>query len=109
MTQLIKDAKERLGIARMIARHAELGESISLMDKERKALTDAIKPLMGRLQLGKAQWGDYRLSYSNSPRTTLDRDELLNHGVQPAIIAACTHTKDSYQLRITRGKDADGE
>ena len=105
MTKLISDTKERLTVARMIARHAELGEQESAIKKERAALTDAIKPLMGRLKLGKAQWGDYRLSYSNSPRSSLDRDALLNHGVQTAVIAACTTIKDSYQLRITRGKD----
>lgn len=105
MTQLITDAKQRLTVARMIARHEELGAMMSAAKKERDKLTDAIKPLMGKLKLGRASWGEYRLCYFNTPRSTLDKDELLNHGVQPSVIAACTKVKDSYTLRITKGTE----
>jgi len=108
MTQLVPSSK-RLLIAKMIARHAELGEQMGAMKKEREKLTDAIKPLMGELKLGKATWGDYHLAYYNTPRSFLDPKQLLSHGVQPSVIAACTTVKDSYSLRISRGKDGDGE
>jgi hypothetical protein len=102
MTQMVP-SEQRLAIARMIARHEELGAQMSAMKKEREKITDAIKPLMGKLKLAKASWGDYRLSYFNTPRSTLDKALLLSHGVQPNVITACTVVKDSYTLRISRG------
>ena len=99
---LLVPSTQRLAVAKMIARHAELGELMGAMKKERDRLTDAIKPLMGKLQLGRAAWGDYRLSYFSTPRSSFDSNKLLDYGVQPSVIAACTTVKDSYTLRISR-------
>lgn len=102
MTVLVPFA-QRLRVAQLIARHVELGEQASAIKKERDKLTAAIKPLMGQLKLAKATWGDYHLAYFNTPRTSFNQNKLLDFGIQPSVIAACTETKDSYTLRITRG------
>lgn len=104
MTELVP-AGQRLLLAKMIARHEDLGTQMSAMKKERDKITDAIKPLMGRLKLSKAQWGDYKLAYFNTPRSSFDQNKLLDFGVQPAVIAACVTVKDSYTLRISKSNE----
>ncbi len=88
-------------LAPMVELHGQLGAEKRALEKERKALTPKIKDILGQYGIGKAFCGEWRIGYHNAPRTTLSAILLLEHGVSPQVISACTVTKDVYTLRIT--------
>ncbi len=88
-------------LSNLIIQHGELGYEKRKLEKERDKLTPEIKAILGEYQIGKCLCGEYRVAYFNVPRTSLSKELLLENGVPPAVIAACTVTKDVYTLKIT--------
>ncbi len=88
-------------LSQMIVQHGELGVEKRMLEKERNKLTPKIKAALGEHGIGKAFCGDWRVSYFNTPRESLSTQLLLEHGISPATIKACTVTKDVYTLRIS--------
>lgn len=87
---------------------AEMAEAYALYAAREKAAKDAkdelstqIKALCVQHKLSRVQTAGYKLSYFNSPRSTIKADLLLAKGVQPSIIADCTQKTDAWQIRVT--------
>ena len=91
-------------LAELILQHGELGIQKRDLEKQRKALTPQIKTILGQYQIGKLTCGDFRVSYHNSPRNHLSTELLLEHGVSPEVIKACTVVKDCYTLKVAPQK-----
>lgn len=109
VSDLIPDKKALLDLARMVARHGEIGAAKSPLGKEQKKLTEKIKLIVGKYKVGKAMCGLWRINYYNAPRETLDEGLLLAAGVPLATIQACKVSKDSYTLRISQNDSEDGD
>lgn len=109
LREVIASPVERLKMARLVEQIGELNEQERKIKAAKKPLVLAAKKLAGQHQIGKAQVGEYRLSYYNSPRTRLDEFTLMKNGVSPKVIANSKITKDSYSLKITKQGEDEGE
>jgi len=101
VSEIIKDAKTKLELARLVARHGEIGDAKRPLEKEQKALTEKIKKIVGKAQIGKAICGDWRINYYNAPKKYLDIEKLKALGLTLTQINDCYSEKPSYTLRIT--------
>ena len=114
--EVVKDAVDRLRLARLVTRHMELSEitdspTVKAAIHEKKGIGEQIKKILGKWQVGKATYEGTGLTYYSSPRSAISRSLLLDNGVDPITIDRCTETKYSYNLRITArgGDDTSGE
>jgi hypothetical protein len=85
----------------MVTEHAELGMQISGVKKQRDALSAKIKNLLGKHEISQCMCEGNRVNYYGGERHTIKSSLLLDHGVSPAVIEACTEVKVTYTLRIT--------
>jgi len=80
-------------------------------------LNDKIKELLGAWGVDKCMVGTLRVGVSEIPRLNTDRDKLIQEmtsaGLQPKVVnkimAACTTTTKSVQLRVTDISKGNGE
>ena len=107
--EVIASVADRNKLAKLIEQQAEWGKVESEAKKTRKPLTEAIKKLVGAYEVTKMMCNGYRVSYFDSPRTSISEDALLAAGVSPTIINKCKVTSHAYTLRITQPGEEDGE
>lgn len=108
MQEVISDPKVRLQLIRLVNEDAELSVEERMIKGQRKPLKEKIKTLLGFAPT-KFMCDGNRVVAFNSPRKSVDPRLLLQAGVLPSVIAACTVVKDSYSLKITPpgGEDDD--
>lgn len=98
---------QRDNVEALVARHLELGEQERAARKEKDLLSAQIKALCAKLGADKLRVGEARVAYYNVPRSSIKVNLLLEHGILPSVIAACTKTTDNWTLRISRAGEAD--
>lgn len=103
----ISDNKTRLKLLRLVEESNAWGIQEKAARKAREPITQQIKEIMGEYEIGKAMCGSLMLTYFTSPRRSLSREKLLEHGISPQILDACTITKDTYTLRIVEPGESD--
>lgn len=101
---VILDAETARTLTELVETHAQLATRLRDLDAEKTACAERIKALCQDSHLDRVQAGSYRVRLYDSPRSTIKRDLLLANGVTPAVIAACTVTTVSTNLRITAAK-----
>lgn len=101
-SDLIADAEEVDTLAALMKRHAELKESIKLMESSLDPITDRIKAILGTYGIDRVQCGQYKASYFETTRSSLNRTKLIAHGVDEEVIDQCTDLSYSKSLRIRR-------
>ena len=105
VSTLISDNEERGTLEALVAEYSRLGAIEKQAADQKKPLNSRIKDLIGSYGIARATVCDMHLSYFNAPRRTISRELLLEHGIKPSIIEACTEVKDSFTLRIAAIKE----
>ena len=108
MREVIEDAGMRRALVPLIEQNAELASEERLIRKQRKPLQDGIKKLLGN-NYTRFMCGLTRVVYYQVPRESLSRQKLLEAGVSPKILAACTVTSYSATLKITPSGDGEDD
>lgn len=93
----------------MIKRHVEVTATIGKLTKEKKVLTEAIKPLCKLHGLDKFMVEGNKSNYYKTTRKTISKELLLMHGVAPAIIEASTVETESWSFKSTAGVEDEPE
>jgi hypothetical protein len=109
LQELVTDKKDLLALKRLINEDIALKEVEANAKKQRKPLISKMKNLLGKYSVGKALLDDIRVNYFTTSRSSIKADLLLANGVSPAVIQKCTVTSDVYTLKLSRGKDEEGE
>lgn len=100
LSDILKDRRQRLMVARLIQEQGELGRQESEIKKKRKQITAVLKKFAGDYKVDACISGDWRLSYFSTDRSSLDKQKLLDQGVSPEVIRKATVKKTSYSLRV---------
>jgi hypothetical protein len=95
------DKRDYLLLRRLVAASIEFAKQDKAAADARKPLTNQIKNLLGKYQVGKAVTEEARINYFESGRESIKGDLLLAAGVSPAIIAGATKKTVSYTLKLT--------
>ena len=99
--EYIEDRKQLNQLKAMVEQHSTLGIQIRDLTKAKDSLTAAIKYMFGELEIEKAMVDEYCVTYYDIARSSIKGELLLDHGIAPAVIQACTVTTHSPALRIT--------
>lgn len=102
LSEIVKDRKMRLLVARKAAELGELSEQISKLEKQQDTMSKELKKLVGTLKIGKAISGEWRINYYGGVRKSIKAALLLAAGITQATINACTKQTDTYTLKVTR-------
>tara|TARA_R100001086_G_scaffold192456_1_gene109676 strand:- start:45 stop:389 length:345 start_codon:yes stop_codon:yes gene_type:complete len=89
---------DHLGVTSMIVLLRGLRKGKKAIEEQEKECSDSVKDLMEEFGPGRyivlleegTEAGEYTFSYSESTRNSLDKDMLLDAGVDPAILERCT-------------------
>lgn len=109
ISEVIEGVADRLALKRLVADSVALAAQEKEIKAMRAPITNNIKNILAKYEVGKAMCGDARINFYTVPRSSLSKDLLLRAGVTPAVIAACTVTTQTATLRITVGQEDDGE
>lgn len=110
LADLIKVPKDYLAVSLMIQESLEAAAAERLAKKIRASLTAKLKNFLGIYEISKAILpGVALVTYSESSRSSVNPAKLLNQGVSPEVIAACTDVTAVYTLKITQGDEVDAE
>ena len=106
MADVIADRKERKAVSNLVAQYFLFHAQEKEAAQGKKVVTDQLKKIMGSYGIGLMAVDNNRVNYYQQERSSIKSDLLLDHGVAPSIIEACTKTTTSYGLKITApGKD----
>ena len=73
---------------------------IKRLEKVVEPMKDRIKALVSQYGIDKATYGEIKLSYYPTPRTSISATKLLAAGVDQDVITSCTDTTHSYALKV---------
>lgn len=107
--ELVDNTADRLALLRLVEQQTAWAQQESEAKKQRRPLTESIKRILGKYEIGRAMCDGMLINYYNSPRSSLSREMLLSKGISPQVLEACTIVKDSYTLRITGAGDEGDE
>lgn len=105
LSELVEDKADRLKLVRAIDEMAAWKKQEREAKSATKPLTAIIKNLLGKHGVAKCICDGHMVNYYNAPRSTLSRELLMEHGVSPQILEACTVVKDSFTLRVSEPGD----
>lgn len=109
MRDVIGSTADQSSLIRLVGEHAAIGQQERLLKGQKEPLTDRIKDILGRNKATKLKVDTYRVNYYSAPRTSIKKELLLEAGVAPDIIAACTVSTETYTLRVTEIKEGEEE
>jgi len=101
LRELIDDPKAQRAMIQMTEEYLAWGAQEKDAKEHKDALSAKIKMIVGDYGISKVMVGVNKVNYFNQQRKTIKAELLLQHGVGPQVIEACTKTTDSYTLRIT--------
>lgn len=103
LKELDMDDDDRKQIAVLVTQAADYKGKASAANKALKPLSDRIKGLMVGMpkENHRFMWWGTRVNMTEVKRTTIDKQLLLEHGISPAVISACTRETTSQTLTIT--------
>lgn len=107
--ELVADSLHLDKILRLTTEQAAINHDIRELNKARKPLVEQIKSLCNIYGLRKAQVDACRLAYFPVQKSAIKKELLLAAGVSPKIIAACTVTTESWNLKITEAGESEEE
>ena len=98
---LIDDSRVCNELVRLVHQSNNWGRSILDAERARAPITDRIKEILSKYEIGSASAGSLRVAYYSTSRSVLSEKLLLEHGVQPDVIEECKVKTESVGLRIS--------
>ena len=108
MQEVITDQKARRKLVPLLDMIAVCNSQKRDIDRELKPYVSEAKGILGEYGTAKFMCGMSRVAYYPTPRTSISAKKLLEHGVSPAIVTACSETKLSWNLRVTPPGEGNG-
>jgi hypothetical protein len=103
--RLVSSPVDRKRIYQLVGQDTRLANMEREARAARQPVRESIKHILNRYDISKCFVGLMQVQYYNSPRLSISKEKLLAMGVHPKVIAACTVSVDSWQLRITPKKE----
>ena len=101
LTELISDKGEQKSIRQLVSQYLGWAQQSKEAEREKKSISTKLKTFVGNYGIARMLVDGNNVSYFNAARSTIKAELLLQHGISPQVIEACTVTTDAYTLRIT--------
>lgn len=89
---------------KLIQEHRALTTAIKEMENDKKKLGDKIMNWLADTDTKTVMSQGHRVTLVQGSHSTLDKQKLVEAGVLPSVIVACTKTTDYVFVKITEGK-----
>jgi hypothetical protein len=99
---------ERGRLTRMIEQVAAITKTQGTLKKQKTDLVSEIKPLCKLYGLGKFMADGNRSAYYKQTKATISRQKLIEHGITPDVITACTVISTSWAFKTSGPDMGDG-
>lgn len=101
VSDLVTDSHDLESLRELVALHVQYGAAERAAKHQKKPVAESIKSICVDYGLTKVVCDGNKLSYYKTVRSSINEQMLLDAGVSPTIIKACTIKTDSWQARIT--------